>query len=78
VPRFTPFPALRYCDPRIDDLIAPPYDVLAAADLDELGRRSPWNITHVDVPRESDGAGRYDAAAATLRHWRGWPAVLRA
>jgi len=69
VPRFTPFPALRYCDPHIDDLIAPPYDVLSAADLDELGGRSQWNITHVDVPRESDGAGRYDAAAATLREW---------
>jgi len=69
VPRFTPFPALRYCDPRIDDLIAPPYDVLSESDLDELGDRSRWNITHVDVPRESAGAGRYDAAAATLREW---------
>jgi uncharacterized protein (DUF1015 family) len=69
VPRFTPFPALRYSDPRIDDVIAPPYDVLSAADLDELGGQSRWNITHVDVPRESDGAGRYDAAAATLNEW---------
>ena len=69
MPRFTPFPALRYCDPHIDDLIAPPYDVLSAADLDELGGRSQWNIIHVDVPRESEGAGRYDAAAATLREW---------
>ncbi len=69
MPRFTPFPALRYCDPEIDDLIAPPYDVLSEADLDELGGRSRWNITHVDVPRETAGAGRYDAAAATLSEW---------
>ncbi len=69
MPRFTPFPALRYCDPQIDDLIAPPYDVLSEADLDELGGRSPWNITHVDVPRESAGANRYEDAAATLREW---------
>jgi uncharacterized protein (DUF1015 family) len=69
VPRFTPFPALRYSDPRIDDLIAPPYDVLSDADLDDLGGRSRWNITHVDVPRESAGPGRYDTAAATLRAW---------
>jgi uncharacterized protein (DUF1015 family) len=69
VPRFTPFPALRYCDPQIDDLIAPPYDVLSEADLDELGDRSRWNITHVDVPRESAGPGRYGDAAATLREW---------
>ncbi len=69
MPRFTPFPALRYSDRRIDDLIAPPYDVLSETDLDELGGRSRWNITHVDVPRESAGTGRYDAAAATLREW---------
>jgi uncharacterized protein (DUF1015 family) len=69
VPRFTPFPALRYSDPEIDDLIAPPYDVLSDADLDELGGRSPWNITHVDVPRESAGPDRYAAAAATLESW---------
>jgi hypothetical protein len=42
---------------------------LSDADLDDLGGRSRWNITHVDVPRESDGPGRYDAAAATLREW---------
>ena len=69
MPRFTPFPALRYSDPKIDDLIAPPYDVLSEADLDELGGRSPWNITHVDVPRESAGPERYAAAAATLTEW---------
>jgi uncharacterized protein (DUF1015 family) len=69
VPRFSPFPALRYRDPEINDLIAPPYDVLSEADLDELGALSTWNITHVDVPREVAGAGRYDAAASTLREW---------
>jgi uncharacterized protein (DUF1015 family) len=69
VPRFTPFPALRYSDPQIDDLIAPPYDVLSEADLDVFGARSRWNITHVDVPREPAGPGRYDDAAATLREW---------
>ena len=67
--RFTPFPALRYCDRDIDDLIAPPYDVLSDADLDELGARSRFNITHVDVPRESQGPDRYVRAAATLREW---------
>jgi len=69
VPRFTPFPALRYSDRTIDDLIAPPYDVLSASDVDELNGRDPANITHVDVPRESDGAQRYDRAGAMLREW---------
>jgi uncharacterized protein (DUF1015 family) len=69
VPRFTPFPALRYRDAEVDDLIAPPYDVLSVSDLDELAARSPWNITHVDVPRETAGPGRYETAGATLRDW---------
>jgi uncharacterized protein (DUF1015 family) len=68
VPRFTPFPALRYCDPDLDDLVAPPYDVLSDDDLNALGA-SRFNITHVDVPRESEGPERYERAAATLREW---------
>ena len=69
MPRFTPFPALRYRDRDIADLVAPPYDVLSDADLDELGARSRFNITHVDVPRESQGPDRYVHAAVTLRDW---------
>jgi uncharacterized protein (DUF1015 family) len=69
VPRFTPFAALRYSAPTIDHLIAPPYDVLSASDLDELNALSEYNITHIDVPRESDGPDRYDAAATTMRQW---------
>lgn len=69
MPRFTPFPALRYCADDLADLIAPPYDVLSDADLDELGSLDPCNITHVDVPREADGPDRYVMAAARLREW---------
>jgi uncharacterized protein (DUF1015 family) len=69
VPRFTPFPALRYCDRRIDDVIAPPYDVLSEADVDALNARSTFNITHVDVPREATGPDRYARAGKTLREW---------
>ena len=69
VPRFTPFPALRYADRQIDDLIAPPYDVLSPSDVDDLNKRHQFNITHVDVPHESDGASRYDQAGEVLREW---------
>ena len=69
VPRFTPFPALRYADSTIDNLIAPPYDVLSDADLDALNARDRFNVTHVDVPRESDGPGRYERAGQVLRQW---------
>ena len=69
VPRFTPFPAIRFASDDLDDLIAPPYDVLSETDLDELAAKSASNITHVDVPREAEGSGRYERAAATLRDW---------
>jgi uncharacterized protein (DUF1015 family) len=69
VPRFEPFAALRYASSDLDDLIAPPYDVLSDADLDELEQRNRDNIVHVDVPRERDGEGRYEAAGRRLREW---------
>jgi uncharacterized protein (DUF1015 family) len=71
VPGFEPFPAVRYRAPLdgLDDLIAPPYDVLSPADLTELETRSPHNIVHVDVPREEDGPDRYRHAADLLASW---------
>ncbi|MEX2627126.1 MAG: DUF1015 domain-containing protein [Ilumatobacteraceae bacterium] len=71
MPRFEPFRALRYstANGRLDDLIAPPYDVLSDRDVDAYAARDPRNIVHVDVPRERDGAGRYDTAATVLRSW---------
>lgn len=70
VARFLPFPAIHYApDVVLDDVIAPPYDVLSDDDVDALAARSPHNIVHVDVPRERDGDGRYDAAGEVLRRW---------
>ena len=67
VPRFTPFPALRYSVSTIDDLIAPPYDVLSDDDLDELNARDRFNITHVDVPRGVGRSRSVRAAGNTLQ-----------
>lgn len=67
VPRFEPFHALRYADADLDQVIAPPYDVLADADVDALAARSEHNIVHVDVPRGD--ADRYRRSAAVLRNW---------
>lgn len=70
VPRFEPFRALRYPSTAdLDAVVAPPYDVLSPADVDALAARDPHNIVRIDVPREADGPGRYDAAGATLRDW---------
>jgi uncharacterized protein (DUF1015 family) len=68
VPRFLPFRALRYAASSLDDLVAPPYDVLSAADVEKVGRRSPTNIVHIDVPQ--GGVDRYQQAAARLNRWR--------
>jgi uncharacterized protein (DUF1015 family) len=70
VARFVPFPAVHYAaDVDLDAVIAPPYDVLSDTDVDALEARSPHNIVHVDVPRERDGEGRYDAAGERFRRW---------
>lgn len=71
VPGFEPFPAVRYHAPidGLDDLIAPPYDVLSEADLDALSARHSHNIVHIDVPREAQGPDRYLQAAQRLTEW---------
>ena len=70
VPRFEPFAALRYASTlSLDDVAAPPYDVLSDADVDTLVARHPRNIVVVDVPRGVDGDDRYESAAAVLAEW---------
>ena len=67
VPRFEPFPAIRYAaDVDYAAVIAPPYDVLTAADRAALAARSPHNIVRIDVPVDE----RYDEARAYLDEWR--------
>ena len=68
MPAFEPFHAIRYASSADwDNVIAPPYDVLSDADVDELNLRSAHNITWIDVPRGGDD--RYEVAAALLREW---------
>ena len=70
MPRFEPFPAIRYSPSLpLGTVTAPPYDVLSETDLDALEAQHPRNIVHVDVPRERDGEGRYGAAASRLTSW---------
>jgi len=70
VPRFDPFNALRFNSSLpLDDVAAPPYDVLSDADVDALLARHSRNIVAIDVPRDSDGPLRYEIAAQLLREW---------
>jgi uncharacterized protein (DUF1015 family) len=62
-----PLRTLRY-EPSVvgslDDVIAPPYDVIDDEMRAELARRSPYNVAAVDLPRS------YEQAASTMRDWR--------
>lgn len=79
VARFDPFRALRYDLDRVDlgRVIAPPYDVLDAADRQALCDRDPHNAVHIDLPAEADGPGRYDGAARTLEAWQAEGVLVR-
>jgi uncharacterized protein (DUF1015 family) len=61
VPLLKPFRALRY-DERaagpLDDLVAPPYDVIDPEDLDRLLARSPWNAVRLVRPDDPEKAAR--------------------
>jgi uncharacterized protein (DUF1015 family) len=76
VPDIRPFRALRYDPVTIPDpslVVAPPYDVIGAAELERLLSRHPANVVRLDLPRDEVGDGpdeRYRRAARTLAAWR--------
>jgi uncharacterized protein (DUF1015 family) len=67
-----PFPALHYDLVRVgslQDVAAPPYDVIDAAQRAELLRRSPFNVVEIDLPQAGPGEDPYRHAASTLEDW---------
>jgi len=70
VPRFEPFAALRYAPLLpLDEVVAPPYDVLSDSDVVALLQSHPRNIVAIDVPRDVDGPRRYELAGQRLNDW---------
>jgi len=66
-----PLRALRYNPDRTDGLqnvVAPPYDVIDDDQRQELLERSPYNVVAIDLPE--GGEDRYDRAAELLSAWR--------
>lgn len=73
---FAPIAAERFRDqPRLTDLIAPPYDVISQATREQLAARHPHNIVHLTLP--VGRPDRYAAAATLLRRWRAEGVLLR-
>ena len=74
VPLLKPFRALRFDEGRagpLDDLVAPPYDVITPEARDRLLLRSPWNA--VRLVRPDDPA----EAARELADWRKGGVLVR-
>ena len=66
-----PIRALRYDLDRtggLQDVVAPPYDVIDEEQRAALEARSPYNVVRIDLPE--GGEDRYDRAAALLSEWR--------
>lgn len=70
-----PFRGLRYdCGTDLAQVVAPPYDIIDAAQQQELYARSPYNIIRLELgmehPDDAPGHDRYSRAAATLAQWQ--------
>ncbi len=73
MPRFDPFPGLRYSRSHVaslDAVVCPPYDVISEAERDTLEQRSPTNIVRLELPADDGNGDRYQAAARLLSAWR--------
>lgn len=72
MPRFDPFPGLRY-GPQVplDRVIAPPYDIVGPDERAVLAARHPANAIHVELPVADRGADLdpYAHAAQLLESW---------
>jgi uncharacterized protein (DUF1015 family) len=72
-----PLRALRYdlaVTGGLQDVVAPPYDVIDAAARAELAARSQYNVVAIDLP---EGEDPYAAAASILASWLDEGAVVR-
>jgi uncharacterized protein (DUF1015 family) len=69
-----PFRAERYDEAKagpLEQLVAPPYDVISPEERQNYHARSPYNVVHLTLPDDEEQAGR-DLAA-----WRGEGVVVR-
>ena len=78
--RVEPLQALHY-DPAVagplQNLAAPPYDVIDLEQRAELAARAPHNVVSIDLPEDPAGGDMYEHAAALLRAWRAEAAVVQ-
>ena len=77
----TPLRALHYDLAKVgslQDVIAPPYDVIDPDQRAALLARSPYNVVAIDLPEaEYEGGDPYERAADLLDQWRADGAIVR-
>jgi len=76
-----PLRALHY-DPAtvgsLQDVAAPPYDVIDPDQRAALAARSPYNVVAIDLPEaETEGGDPYEHAAELLARWQADGAIVR-
>jgi uncharacterized protein (DUF1015 family) len=73
VPGFSPFRGVRYNAEGgyVDDVIAPPYDVISPSDREALVAKSEHNAVRLELPAEEGGRNRYEVAASLWQEWQG-------
>jgi len=70
-----PFRGLRFSQKAgtIDDLVAPPYDVLSKEERDAFAAKNPHNIVHLTLPEQKEDDRnqyvKYARSASTLAEW---------
>src|SRR5436309_2882305 len=72
-----PLTALRYNLEKtggLQDVVAPPYDVIDAEQRAALADRSPYNVVRIDLPQ---GDNPYQSAAEQFAQWQQSGAVVR-
>ena len=75
-----PFTAVHYDLARLgslQDVTAPPYDVIDAAQRAELVSRLPYNVVEIDLPEPGPDGDRYRHAANTIDAWRDEGVLIR-
>jgi uncharacterized protein (DUF1015 family) len=72
MPRFEPFTGIRYAagDGALDDLVAPPYDVISPERRAQLAARHPHNAVHIDLPEAAGDRSPYEVAAELFGRWQ--------
>jgi uncharacterized protein (DUF1015 family) len=71
-----PLLPLRYDAGLLEQVVAPPYDVIDAELRRALGKQHPHNVVHIDLP-EGDGDRKYERAQGLFTEWQEMGVVVR-